>query len=186
MPRKKTEEEKQAVSIPRKMKWASIPNPRYILPQEYDPASGAARPYEPTPAATTFIHDEAQKGSTWGAIANGMGIGTDALREMRKRYPETIQGAFDRGRANIVARLSHVLVNKALEGNTVELLFALKTLGGFREGTPTEGQPTVNVNISIPAPLPAHEVERIIGRVDVTATDVEPEPIAPEPVEPFE
>lgn len=185
MPRKKTEEEKTAVAIPPKMRWASTPHPRYIHPQTFDPVTGAAHPYQITDEGLKVIYAEAQKGSTLGSIAQLLGINATTFGEMRKRDTRT-QEAFTAGRAAIVTRLSHVLVNKALEGNTVELLFALKTIGGFREGVPVEGAPQVNVNISIPAPLPANQVERIIGRIEVQPDATDVEPIAPEPVEPFE
>lgn len=172
MPRKKTEEEKLAVAIvPPRLRFAKAPNLNFLYPPTHQPITGNANPYEIRPEGIQFIHDEAQRGSTLGAIANGLGIDPRTFQELRKR-DDRCQQAFNIGRANIVTRLSHVLVNKALEGNTVELLFALKTIGGFREGTPSEGAPTVNVNISIPAPMSAADAMRIVGRVDTT--DLEP------------
>lgn len=111
------------------------------------------------------IYDMAFAGVPLTTIAEQLGISHDAFAAIRKRQPEA-EDAVRRGRSRVVGDMTRVLIKKALDGNTVELLFALKTLGGFREGVPVEGgTPAVAVNIQLVTPAAPGDVTKIIGNI---------------------
>ncbi len=115
-------------------------------------------------AGLALVQRLAREGLQLVSIAEAVGVSKDAFIELRRRQPEA-QECIDRGRSRVVGELTNVLIEKARKGDTVALLFALKTIGGFREGVPVEGaSPAVQVNITIPEPLAPEQVLKIIGQ----------------------
>lgn len=134
------------------------PNRRYVKGDGH-----GHEPYTINRAGLELVQRLANEGNPLGSIAEALGVNKTCLADIRKRQPD-VQEAIDRGRSRVVGELTNVLLTKARQGDTVALLFALKTIGGFREGVPVEGAtPAVQVNITIPEPLPAHEVMKIIA-----------------------
>ena len=115
-------------------------------------------------AGLVLVQRLAREGLPLISIAEAIGLAKDTFIDLRRRQPEA-QEAIDRGRSRVVGELTNVLLTKARQGDTVALLFALKTIGGFREGVPVEGaSPAVQVNITIPEPLAPEQVMKIIGQ----------------------
>lgn len=135
------------------------PNRRYVKG-----AGHGHEGYTLNRAGLDLVQRLSNEGNPLGSIAEALGVDKTCFQAIRKRQPE-VQEAIDRGRSRVVGELTSLLLTKARKGDTVALLFALKTIGGFREGTPVEGasSPAVQVNITIPEPLPAHEVMKIIA-----------------------
>lgn len=146
------------------------PNREYVDVVQAECRSGSH--YVVNEKGLQAIYDMAFAGVPLTTIAENLGVSHDTFALIRKRQPEA-EDAVKRGRSRVVGDMTRVLINKALDGNTVELLFALKTLGGFREGVPVEGgAPAVAVNIQLVTPAAPGDVVKIIG--DIPPADDEP------------
>jgi predicted DNA-binding protein (UPF0251 family) len=67
------------------------------------------------------------------------------------------------GRAELHEELVSKLIEKAKGGDTVSLLFSLKTLFGYREGEPLDGgEQRSLVTINVPAALPPDAYAKLI------------------------
>ncbi len=151
-----TSTDEKQLPVPRRN--GRVPNRRYVT------GSGGTTPYMLNEAGLALVQRLAREGLQLVSIAEAVGVSKDAFIELRRRQPEA-QECIDRGRSRVVGELTNVLIEKARKGDTVALLFALKTIGGFREGVPVEGaSPAVQVNITIPEPLAPEQVLKIIGQ----------------------
>lgn len=115
------------------------------------------------------------KGHSLATIAKAIGMQTKDFQHLRVRDPAA-QEAVDRGRALMVDRYVSKLEQHINDGNVTALIFALKALGGLREGEPLPGasaKPTtaVQVNITIPGAMSDEEFKRYVDGVKVEAKD---------------
>ncbi|MGQ0455481.1 MAG: hypothetical protein ACT4OU_00320 [Hyphomicrobium sp.] len=147
------------IQLPAQRRTGRAPNRRYVTG-----SGGGSTPYMLNEAGLSLIQRLSSDGLQLVSIAEAVGLSKDTFIELRRRQPEA-QECIDRGRSRVVGELTNVLIEKARKGDTVALLFALKTIGGFREGVPVEGaSPAVQVNITIPEPLAPEQVMKIIGQ----------------------
>jgi hypothetical protein len=80
-------------------------------------------------------------------------MSVDTLRSIL-RDDEAAAMAWDLGRAGLHEKLVNRLVERALAGEVVPLLFCLKSMFGYREGEPLDGEERAPL-ISIVLPGPA-------------------------------
>lgn len=114
------------------------------------------------PGAYKRIEALASEGHALGSIARSLGMSRRAFQEVRKRDPEA-QDAFETGKAVDEALVANVLRAKALSGDTVAMLFWLKTRHGYREGDPAQASgPSVQINLALPSPKSQEEYMRTI------------------------
>lgn len=138
------------------------PNRRYVDVVTNPHGSGT---YVVNEQGLELIYRLANDGQPLTTIAEMLGMGGDTFADLRKRQPEA-EDAVRRGRSRVVGDMTRVLITKAMRGEDVPLLFALKTLGGFREGVPVEGAtPQVAVNIQLVTPAAPGDVVKIIGEI---------------------
>lgn len=116
---------------------------------------------DPLPGDVQKIEDLAAEGCLQIEIARACNISVDTLHRWRRDFPE-IKEAMQAGLAKEHHALRSILIEKALAGDTVCLLFALKTRHGYRETTPVEQDSRVSVHISLPAALTAEQYKDVI------------------------
>lgn len=117
---------------------------------------------KPPRNAAARIRLWASEGSTVKGIARSLGVSSETLAEWMERHPE-LQDAMDEGREAEHKVLHNTLYEKAKKGDTVALLFLLKTRHGYREGDQTGSANKVSVTFNIPGPLPLDQFKK--GRV---------------------
>lgn len=114
----------------------------------------------------TLATQLAAQGATLVSIAKALGVSKrtfDALRERDRRLAEAV----DLGRAALQDELVSLLVKKARDGDNVALLFALKSMFGFRDrgdapGAIAPARPAVQVNVNLPRPMDPAEFAKVI------------------------
>ena len=116
---------------------------------------------DPLPEDVAKIEQLASDGCLQIEIARACNIGVDTLHRWRRDFPE-VKEAMQAGLAKEHNALRSVLIEKALAGDTVCLLFALKTRHGYRETTPVEHDSRVSVQITLPAALSAEQYREAI------------------------
>lgn len=115
---------------------------------------GPFRPrIEPTAEDIEKIEQWAKEGCAQVEMARGLGVSKDLLSRWRTDHP-AVADALEIGKATLHTALRSKLVEKALAGDTVSLLFALKCLFGWREGDQSDSANRVSVTFNIPAALP--------------------------------
>ena len=125
-----------------------------------------------TPAGLKVIEAMAAEGQDQRTIAKALGIDRKTLTDLRERDP-AVALAWERGHGDLASELTHMLLQKAREGNIVAMIYLTKARLGWREGTPADGTapPSVQVNIQIPAPMTDKEFAMIVeGRARPTPT----------------
>lgn len=106
---------------------------------------------DPRPQDFERIVEAASQGYGAAAIARSLGVSRETLQLWRREHP-VIAEAFDLARDQEHKLLYDKLIEKALAGDTVCILFALKTRHGYREGQPLEGTSSSRVQIEIKLP----------------------------------
>jgi len=132
------------------------------MPKKTPPAGGIGQPRkDPTPADIKKIEELTGDGCSQIEVARACRIDKSTLTRWRRDFPE-VQAAMEAGLAKEHKALRSILIEKALAGDTVCILFALKTRHGYREAAPVEHESRVNIQISLPAALPAIDYAKVI------------------------
>jgi len=116
---------------------------------------------DPLPEDIQKVEDLASNGCLQIEIARACNISVDTLHRWRRDFPE-VKEAMQAGLAKEHNALRSMLIKKALDGDTVCLLFALKTRHGYRETTPVEHDSRVSVQITLPAALSAEQYKEVL------------------------
>jgi len=108
----------------------------------------------------------AGRGFRHADIYHRLGISSKTWQRLRDEDPRAAE-AFEIGRSELEERLRSKLINNALkQNNTACLIFALKSMFGYRDQGPDPVQHTTNVQIVLPAALPR---EQYIKELDAVA-----------------
>jgi|GEM_PF-2299461 len=91
-----------------------------------------ARPSIDWRSLTSNIEAMAAKGLTVEQIVESLGCATSTFYENRKKYPE-IEESFKKGRAGGIKDIANALFEKAIAGDTVAMIFYLKSRGGWSD-----------------------------------------------------
>lgn len=113
----------------------------------------------------SLVVDLAKKGCSEATIAKSLFVSPATFRALKAR-DEDLADALAIGRAHLHDELVSMLVTKARNGDTTALIFACKSLLGFRDHGPDTNTAPVNVvNINLPAARSPEDYARV---VDVT------------------
>jgi len=111
-----------------------------------------------------LVREAAAGGLSKASIAARLGLGASTFRDLLKR-DERAQAAFDEGLAANENELVSLLMQEARgdgpKANTARI-FLLKTRHNYREVGPATDERQPPVNIVIPPPMSAEELERFI------------------------
>lgn len=118
---------------------------------------------DPLPKDIVKIEKLAAEGCLQIEIARSCNVSKGVLQRWRREFPE-VKEALEAGLAKEHKALHSILIEKALAGDTVALLFALKTRHGYREAAPVESESRLNVTITLPGALSPEQYEKEIGR----------------------
>ena len=91
-----------------------------------------------------------------------LGMAVDTLRRIF-RDDESAARAWDVGRSELHQKLVSKLIEKAKEGDTVPLLFCLKSIFGYREGEELDAESRPAVVINLPGAVSPAEYEKLVG-----------------------
>lgn len=130
------------------------------MPIKIKAARGAPKTV-PTQADIAKIEKLTSEGCSQIEVAREIGINRDRLYRWRREFPE-VGEAMEAGLAKEHKALRSVLIEKALAGDTVCILFALKSRHGYREHAPVEQESRVNIQISLPGALSAEQYGKVI------------------------
>jgi hypothetical protein len=103
----------------------------------------------------------AARGASKAGIASALRVSRDVLARWFEERPELAQ-AYEHGRARVETRLVSKLLEKALAGDTVSLLFALKCMYGWREGDGGEQANRVSITFTLPGALTRDQWAQVI------------------------
>lgn len=142
-------------------------NRRYVGVEVVPTTTGSTERYVVKDAGLRLIEQAAARGASLAEQANLLGIGAEAYKRMRRDDPR-IDDAIDAGGGRLEMRLNDLLLDRIERDDDKShllLMFALKAKCGYRDTGPDARTPTtaVQVNVNIPQPLPAEEVQKIIG-----------------------
>jgi len=99
------------------------------------------------PRDLSVLTELASRGVHLPDIARAVGFGRNLFREYLATHEEA-QNAIDEGRQMLRDKLVNALVTKALNGDTIALIFACKCLAGLRENDqPNDSRPQVTINL---------------------------------------
>ena len=126
------------------------------MPRPTKQTTGRPR-LEPTTEDIALILRGAQDGCALIEIARGVGISKETLARWRDDHP-AVGEALEVGRAQLHTMLRSKLIEKALAGETVPLLFALKCMFGWKEGEPV---PSIAINVGTVSHLSGQELRQI-------------------------
>lgn len=130
-----------------------------------------AATHTPPRNAHARIRAWAGEGATVKGIARSLGVSLETLNVWMDRFPE-LRDAMDEGREAEHKVLHNTLFEKAKKGDTVALLFLLKTRHGYREGDQASTANRVSVTFNIPGAMPLDQFRgRTIDPKDGNATD---------------
>jgi hypothetical protein len=104
---------------------------------------------EPTEADVKQIELWAREGLPIVQMARGLGVAVDTMKRWRTDHP-LVDEALEAGREQLHHVLRSKLIEKALAGDTVSLLFALKCMFGWREGDRAETGNRVSITFNLP------------------------------------
>lgn len=121
-----------------------------------NPPKRGRPPKQPPADAVKQIEKLAAEGATIVGIARALRTSADTLARWREEYPE-IQAAIDNGRDVLHFELQNLLLQKARNGDTVALLFYLKSRFGWREGDQSETANRVTINFQLPGAISMEE-----------------------------
>ena len=138
-------------------------------------AKTADRKVSITPEGIREIETLAANGVALGSIAKHLGINRDTFIRLRKDHDE-IADAVEVGRSDLETEMVGVLTESARKGNIVAAMFILKSIRGFKEGTPREVINKTEVNITIGKALSQKEFEKIVELPPEDVVDVTPTP----------
>jgi hypothetical protein len=125
------------------------------MPIRKPPAKGSkgGKPrLEPTATDIKRIEEWAGKGHVLIQIARGLNVSPDTLARWRADH-EAVAQALEAGRAAEHELLLTRLMKKAMDGDTVALLFLLKTRHGYREGEQLASGNRVSIIFSLPGAM---------------------------------
>ena len=132
-----------------------------------------ARTGRPRKALTEEQLPELAVLATWARkrdAAARLGMSVDTLRRIL-RDDEAAARAWDLGRAGLHEKLVNKLVERALAGEVVPLLFCLKSMFGYREGEPLDGDERAPlVTINLPQPLSPEQYRARLSEMRRTLT----------------
>lgn len=116
---------------------------------------------EPLPADIQTVERLTAGGCSQIEISRQLGISRDTFQRWRRDHKEVAE-ALEAGLAAEHKALRSVLLEKALAGDTVCILFALKTRHGYRESAPIVEESRVNIQISLPGALSTEQYGKVI------------------------
>lgn len=143
------------------------------MPKAVTIAKGG-RLIEPTDADIENIELWTAKGSGLRHIARALKVNVKTLHAWRERHPAVTE-AIEAGKEAEHDALRSKLMELAMGGNLVAILFALKCRHGWREGEVLQQGNRVNVTFNIPG---ARKLEPITIEADGTDTGTERLPTA--------
>jgi hypothetical protein len=91
------------------------------------------KPWEPTEEEIAKIKLYSGLGSTQEQVGKLIGKSVDSITRN-----ETAKQAFEKGKAETIAKVAGTLVQKALKGDTTSAIFYLKTQAGWKETSVNE------------------------------------------------
>lgn len=114
----------------------------------------------------------AREGNSLDTIAGECGMTRREFLRRRQEHAE-LEHAFQQGRAGLEDELVGLLLAKARKGQAVPILFALKSMFGYREGEPRRGEAAaqVAVQINLPAPLTPEQYRAQRDAIDVQTVE---------------
>lgn len=116
-------------------------------------------------------------------IASVLGVSHTTMKDCVKRQPE-LADAMAAGAGELEGELVKLLIEQARGGYAPAAMFLLKSKCGYREtGPPAGGDTAVQVNIQIPAPMPAAEFQAIISGQASGAPVIDQQPVVPRQTE---
>jgi hypothetical protein len=122
---------------------------------------GGLTPITVTEAGLEQIRRDSAEGLAISTIADRLGIGRRTFIEVRKRQPE-VEEALESGRGLLADELTHLLLKKARQGDTVAMIWLSKARLGWHETGPREAA-QVNVQVvNLPAPMGEGEYRRTV------------------------
>lgn len=122
-----------------------------------NPAGGKRKTLPKHGLAT--ITELAARGVRVDTIARSVGMCGKTFQRLKADDP-AVSEAYEAGRAQLHDELVDILVNKARAGDTISLLFSLKSIFGFRDQGPEAGEAGVHVHITLPGALPPEAYQR--------------------------
>lgn len=115
------------------------------------------KPKQPPANAAEKIEALAADGFSVIGVASALGTSQDTLRKWFDADP-SLKDAFDQGRERERHTLHNLLYRQATEsGNATAAMFLLKTRHGYREGDQAEQANRVQINFTLPGPMPMAE-----------------------------
>lgn len=115
---------------------------------------------QPPRNAVARIEELAQEGWNFAGIAKNLGVSHVTLRRWCDESPE-FEEAITRGRTDLEFKLQNKLLEKALAGDTVAILFYLKSRFGWREGDQSDNSNRINVVFNLPGAMSEAEFQKM-------------------------
>lgn len=144
--------------------------------QRTDGTPAVGREFVATEKTYVQVAAMAARGLRLEDIARRLGIGITTFKRLRERDAR-IAEAYETGASELHEELVGILIRKAKQGKTPELLFALKTRYSYRESGPViDHHHTHAVRIELPAPLPREAYLREVGAARVIDAVASPAP----------
>jgi hypothetical protein len=109
------------------------------------------------------IRDLASRGHTEKDVARALGMSASTWTRLKNETPEA-QDALDQGRSVEHLKLYGKLMEKAMNGDIIAILFALKTRHGYRELVDVSQVNAVQIVFQIPAALDPAEYAKLITK----------------------
>ncbi len=128
-----------------------------------------------TPEGLKEIETLAANGVALGSIAKHLGIDRKTFIRLRKDHEE-IADAVEVGRSDLETEMVGLLTEAARNGSQVAAMFILKSIRGFKEGTPREVINKTEVNITLGKALSQDEFLKIVELPPEDVVDVTPTP----------
>ncbi len=152
-------------TVPAPVRWARKYNARYVESYTVPHATGGSETYRLKEGAYTYIANLARSGHSRESIRLALGLGSTSWKRLQTEDPKLVD-ALLAGNAGLELELTTAILTEVRKGNWIAAL-ALGKVRGWRDSGPDANTPVnqVQVNISIPAPLPASEVMKIIGPI---------------------
>ena len=144
------------------------------MPRSVTIPDRGGRLIEPTAADIKNIELWTAKGSGLIHIARALKVNVKTLHAWRERHP-TVNEALEAGKETEHDALRSKLMELAMGGNLVAILFALKCRHGWREGEVQQQGNRVNVTFNIPG---ARKLEPVTIESDGTDTRTQRLPTA--------